>query len=484
MDIKYFKSALSHHGKGNWNKAKEIYEHILKSNPNNYAVLQNYGPLLCQLKEYKIAKNVFEKCLKLNPKDSLLLYNYGKFFHDQKIFEKAITYYKKSFELNPKNVMPLYNAGNIYLFQNEIKKAINLFKEILEINPSHFLACNNLGIAYKRLGKFDEAINYYRKAIEIKKDYVDAHINLSTILLTKCNFDEGLNEYEWRKKSKSFSDYIDYEALNLKSKIWDGEDLRHKTILIIVEQGIGDLIQFSRYLFLLKEEYEVKIIIKSKNKNFSHFFSSHNFDFISESKEIPKHDYHIFLMSLMRIFFKKNKLFYKSINFFQSDIEIKKKWQKIISNLGGTKIGIHWSTSFLVPEKDLQFDLFNNLSKQTDKNFIVLQKEIDKLDLLKINKNKKIHHFSEMDKSEKPFIDSIEIIRNLDLVITSDTSIAHLSATLGINTWIALPLISDWRWFNDTKKSKWYSNVKLYRQKNIGDWDSAFKLIAKDLLKL
>ena len=100
MNVDYFKSALLHHSKGNWNKAKEIYEHILKSNPNNYSVLQNYGPLLSQLKEYKLAKNIFEKSLKIKPKDPLLLYNYAKFYHDQRIFEKAITLYKDLIRLN------------------------------------------------------------------------------------------------------------------------------------------------------------------------------------------------------------------------------------------------------------------------------------------------------------------------------------------------------------------------------------------------
>ena len=104
MDINYFKAALSHHSKGNWNKAQEIYQHLLKEDPNNYEVLQNYGPLLAQLREYKLAKVVFQKCLKLKPKDSLMLYNYGKFFHDQKIYEKAIEYYDIVLKLEPENV--------------------------------------------------------------------------------------------------------------------------------------------------------------------------------------------------------------------------------------------------------------------------------------------------------------------------------------------------------------------------------------------
>ena len=99
MDKNYLRVALSHHSKGNWNKAREIYEHLLKSNPNDFLVLQNYGALLSQLKEYKLAKNIFEKCLKIKPKDFLLLYNYGKFYHDQKIFDKAIKFYEASYKI-------------------------------------------------------------------------------------------------------------------------------------------------------------------------------------------------------------------------------------------------------------------------------------------------------------------------------------------------------------------------------------------------
>ena len=89
-----------------------------------------------------------------------------------------------------------------------------------------------------------------------------------------------------------------------------------------------------------------------------------------------------------------------------------------------------------------------------------------------------------MDSSNDAFVDSIEIIKKLDLVITSDTSIAHLSATLGIKTWIVLPFVSDWRWFKDEKKTKWYKNVTLYKSKKIDDWDKPFEDINLDLKKL
>ncbi len=100
-----------------------------------------------------------------------------------------------------------------------------------------------------------------------------------------------------------------------------------------------------------------------------------------------------------------------------------------------------------------------------------------------INKYSNVNYFEDMDKTVKPFEDTIGIIKNLDLIITADTSLAHLSATLGKKTWIALPFVSDWRWFRDEKKSIWYKNVTLYKQKQIGNWEEVFKSIKKDLEK-
>ena len=127
---------------------------------------------------------------------------------------------------------------------------------------------------------------------------------------------------------------------------------------------------------------------------------------------------------------------------------------------------------------------FIKLSSNFDFNFIILQKEIDKSQLKEISNKKNLLHFFDLDNSDKAFVDSIEIIKNLDLVITADTSLAHLSATLGKKTWILLPLISDWRWFLDESSSKWYENVTLYKSKKTDNWDIPFQTIEKDLKKL
>ncbi len=483
MSEDIFKSAVIHHGKKNFHKAKEIYENLLKTNPKNLAILQNYASLLSQIREFKKADAIFKKCLEIKPNDYLLLYNYGKFFHDQKKFKEAIKFYNKSFKLNTKNHLAIYNMGNIYLAENKFIKAIASFKKAIEVNPSNFMAYNNVGIAYKKIGNFGDALKFYRQAIEKNKEYVDAHINYSTMLLTTGKLKEGLEEYEWRKKSKSFSDYVGYQSLNLKSKTWYGENLNNKKILVIAEQGIGDLIQFARYLYLLKSKYKTDIILKIKSYKFSHFFNSKDFKIITEDQLIPKHDYHIFMVSLPRILFKSNEIFFKSVNFFQINEKIKTKWKIKLSEIQGIKVGIHWSTSSLMPEKNLPLENFLKLSKNLDSNFIVLQKDLNSSEIKNLSKNKNFFYFPEMDKSDKAFSDTIEIVRNLDLVITSDTAVAHLSATLNKKTWIALPHVADWRWFAETKKTRWYENVTLFRQEKIGNWLDVFENIKRNLKK-
>ena len=478
-----FKSAVIHQNKKNFSKAREIYEELLKTNPKNLVILQNYAILLSQIKEFKKSEDIFKQCLKIKPKDPLLLYNYGKFFHDQKIFDKAVRFYKESFNFDNKNYLAVYNIGNIFLSESKFDQAIEFFKKAIEINSSNPRAYNNMGIAHKRLGNFNEALEFYKEAIERDNNYVDAHVNYATMLLTTGRLKEGFEEYEWRKKSKSFSDYIDYRSLNLNSKVWKGEILKNKKLFIIAEQGIGDLIQFGRYLYLLKSKYGAKIVLKIKNKNFLHFFKPGDFEIILDGQTIPQHDYHVFMVSLPKIFFKTNEIFCEPVNFFQSDNKTALKWKKKFKDIKETKVGIHWSTSSLMPEKDLPLENFDKLSKDINGKFFVLQKNVSTDEISKISKNKKIFYFSDMDKSEKAFLDSIEIIRNLDLVITSDTAVAHLSATLGKKTWIALPHVADWRWFTDKKNTKWYSNATLYRQKKPGDWSGVFEIIRENFKK-
>ena len=481
MTIDIFKTAVLHHSKGNFSKAKEIYENLLEKNPNDLAVLENYGSLLSQTKEFKKADVIFKKCMTLKPNDPILLYNYGKLCHDQKIYDEAIKFYEKSFKINPTKNFSMYNIGNIYSLQGEFEKAIFAFNKSIKANPENFLAHNNLALAYKNIGNFENASKSFENSIKINPNYIDGHINYSTLLLMMGKLEKGFEEYEWRKKSKSFSDYINYSKLNLKSKVWNGENLNNKKLFVIAEQGIGDLIQFTRYLYFLQEKYKLEIILYVKSNKFFHFFDKKKFKLISEGDKIPPHDYHNHLVSLLRIFLRENNLFYKTVNFFQKNKEAEDKWYSSLKKYKGPKIGINSITS--QSTKNIPMQYFVKLAEKLNFNFIILQKTIKESELKQISGKKNLIYFPDIDTSNNAFVDSIEIIKNLDLIITADTSLAHISATLGKKTWIPIPFISDWRWFLNDNNSKWYENVTLYRSKKIDNWENPFHTIEKDLKK-
>ena len=259
-------------------------------------------------------------------------------------------------------------------------------------------------------------------------------------------------------------------------------NLDNKTILIFSEQGIGDLIQFSRYLFVLRDRFSCKVILRLK-QNLAHFFDD-SLQIITEREKIPKHDFHNHLASLPGIFYNKNKSFPKNLNFIRENKEINQKWSKILNKYKGLKVGINaTASSATTGDRIIPLENFKTLTDFKKINFFIIQKDLDKNNVKIINQNSNVSYFEDLDKLGKPFEDTISLVKNLDLVITADTSLGHLSATLEKPTWIVLSLISDWRWFQNEKKSIWYDSVKLFRQKEIGNWQQVFKLIYKDLEK-
>ena len=147
----------------------------------------------------------------------------------------------------------------------------------------------------------------------------------------------------------------------------------------------------------------------------------------------------------------------------------------------GIKIVINSHATTTADKRRIPIENFKQLTSLKKINFFIIQKDFDKNKMKIVNKYSNVNYFEDMDKTVKPFEDTIGIIKNLDLIITADTSLGHLSATLGKKTWIALPFVSDWRWFRDEKKSVWYENVTLYKQKQIGNWEEIFKSIKEDL---
>ena len=498
--------------------AVDCYFKAIKINPKFAAAYYNLGNVFKGMEKHQEAVDLFKKAIEIDPNFALAQNNLGTTLNNMGKGNEAISYFKKAIQNNPNFIEAYNNLGNAMKVSGKPNEAINFFEKAIQINPKYTLAYNNLGNTYRHLLQQEKAISCYQKAINIRPNFLTAHTNLASVyrelgkhqlaldcyahalnidpnspqannnfgmlLLMLSDFDKGFEYYEWRKKILTHQDYSEYLKLNLTSKVWNGEDLNNKTILILSEQGFGDIFEFARYLFILKRKYETKVIFRARKK-LVHLFKKNEFEVISETDPLPQHDYHCFLLSLPKIFFEKEKKLAKRINYINVDEKIILKWKDKLSSIKGYKVGINWQGD---PKSDLSrlrstpLSLFETFFSIENLNFISLQKGSGAEQIQNFKYRDRLYDFMSDADNKNAFEDTIGILKNLDLVITSDTSLAHVSSTLGVKTWVVLPLSPHWTWFLNSDRSPWYENTKLYRQKDFNRWDSVFTTVKKDLI--
>ena len=439
-----FKKAVNLHLSKKLSEAEELYKKILKINPNNLVASNNLASIYNYKKNHEKAKNLLEYVLKIKPSDTDALNNYGNALKGLNRFEEALLYYKKS----------------------------------LELKPDFIDAINNMGNCLTSIGRLDEAIKSFKKALSINSNHINSNWNLSLLQLLVGDFEEGWKNYEWRKKRKATKNkYI--QNLN---KEWDGRaSLKNKKIYIYKEQGLGDYIQFSRYLLSIKK-LGAHIILDTPNSLKKLIKSLEiKFEFIDELKD-QSFDFYCSIMSLPFAFKTNFETIPNKTPYFFVEKNKEILWKQKIKN-DTKKIGLCWSgnsknlTVFnrniplkkLVPLFELPF------------SFHSLQIEIEENEKKIFNQHK---NFFNHKKEIIGFDNTAALINNLDLVITVDTSIAHLAGSLGKKVWIMLPFIPDFRWLLKIDWSPWYPSARLLRQTKFNDWDEIITLIQKDLKKV
>ena len=457
-------------------KALDKFQNILVHKPNNANSLNFLGICFFQLKNYNKALFYIKKAIDNNSEEIGFYINLGNIYKDLKNYEKALEAYLNGLKTNKESPELFYNIGILYANQHNYKEAIINYKKTLNIDPANKFALNSLANVYKELSKFNEAIELYKKAIEIDNNYFQAHFHLGLVLLLKEPSSLAWEKYEYREsKIKDLNKIKDIPK-------WDGANLKNKTLLIICEQGIGDSVQFIRYVKKIKKNKSNIFLLIKKNliSLFEHIDEVDKI-FIDEN-DIPFIDFYISLMSLPFIF--RNEIDVPPpYNFFKYNSKLDKYWKLKLNKNKKIKIGLVWQGS-KTHAKDYKRSItlrkFEPLLKLQNFEFISLQKGFGR-EQIKLNKLEKV--VIDFFESIESFQDTLSIINNLDLVITVDTAIAHIAATMNKKTWIIISHVPDFRWGLKNEKTIWYDNVKLYRQKEINNWDSVINDVEKDLIK-
>lgn len=458
------------------NKAIAYFKNVLAIKPDYAEAHNNIGNVLREQKNFKEAMLYFRKALEIKPKFAEAYNNIGILFKNQEQFEKAILHYRKSISIMPKLPNPYNNIGNALRQIGNFDEAVRNFNKAIEINPNFADAYNNLALTLQKQKKYDQALACYAKAIKINPDFHDAKYNLGYLQLAIENFAEGWKNHEYRKSKRILT-----KNLNLKyKKFWNGKKFKGK-LLIYGEQGLGDQIMFSSMLSeLLALHDDISVSVEERLLPlFRRSFKGINF--INNNRNInnEKFDKYTFIGSL-------GMFFRKSINDFPKKqkpllIADSKKIEEIKKYLGKgsyKKIGISWKTSSPNARKNrsIPLKLFKKILNLNKYRFVDLQygETLAERSEIKNELNIDIFHIDNIDY--KNDIESLAaIISQCDIVITIPNFTTQLAAALGVPVFVLLPYPADWRWFLNRDSSPWYSNIKLFRQKNIGQWNESLK---------
>jgi len=469
--------------KEDFDNAVKQYQTALNIKPNNTELYIKLGKSLAKTGKIEDAINYFNIAIELKPKDDELYIALGNVFLSGEKVEEAIKCFKTALDVNPSNSRVYYNLGITYKNLNEFEKAESYYRKAIEINPDYIEAYNNLGVLLKDKGKIDEAITVYQSALKIKPDYPEANQNIGTAYLINQDFDLGWEKFEYGLTLKEIK--YGFSKTSFGRPKWDGTSLEGKTIYIYYEReyggGFGDSIQFIRYLELIYSQ-GAKILLNVQPELRKLFRQSNIKASILEDNDINDNlefDVHCPLMSLPGIFRANPENIPFKEGYLKTDPVAVEKYKKEYFSNDNFKIGIVWSGNpKYLKNRFLHIDHFKSVCELSCVNVYSLQKGYGTEQL---GEFKSEYEIVDLGRTFNDFSDTAAAIENLDLIITTDTSITHLSGALGKPTWILLTFIPEWRWLLDRGDSPWYNSVRLFRQKERGNWSEVMDRVAHSL---
>ncbi|OPX39952.1 MAG: hypothetical protein B1H11_01550 [Desulfobacteraceae bacterium 4484_190.1] len=449
--------------------AIKSFHHALKIKPDFAEAHFNMGNAFNALGRNDLAIKQYILSIKYMPDNYKAYNNLGNILRETGRVDEAVQCYQHAIGIRPESAVgALNNMGNLLRNNARFTEAILYFKRALAIDPNLPETYNNLGNVLKDQGNLKAAEECYKKTIRIDNGFAEAHFNLSIVLLLTGNFEEGWKEYESRLQRSGKPVIFPHRN---RSAIWDGSPFPDKRLLVYDEQGLGDTLQFIRYLPMVKAMGGT-IIFETREPFYSLL---EEMPYIDELwKRMPngnpdiKYDIHVPLLSLPMIFGTTLHSIPDKVPYLKADPVKSKLWGHRIKG-EGLKIGVVWAGSPTDTKRSCNLNRFDKLIQVSGTCWYGLQKGSAASQMKKLPENVKLINLGE---EFNDFSDTAAVIANLDLIISIDTSVAHLAGAMGKPVWLLLPLISDWRWLLNRKDSPWYPTMTIFRQQDIGDWDS------------
>lgn len=454
------------------------YSQAIAIKPDHAEAYYNRGRALAELNKQEEAVASYDQFLALRPDSAEVYCRRGIALHEINQLEAALASHDQAIAIQPDYADAHFNRGSVLHKLKQLPAAIASYDRAIAIEPRHVNAYSNRGNALSELKQMDAAIASYDQAIAIQPDHAAALMNKSIALLLNGDFENGWALYEWRWKVEENKQF----QQQFTQPLWLGEQsLEGKTILLHSEQGFGDTIQFCRYVPLVAQQgASVVLGVSSVLASLLTGLKGVS-QLIKTGDTLPNFDYHCPLLSLPLACKSRLNNIPSAHSYLHVDMQKKVTWARRLGKKNRPRVGLAWRGRSYKSMYNRGLGLSMLLQYLPDQyDYVCLQKEISDTDRTTFMTTRKEIEFFDQELTD--FSDTAALCDLVDLVISVDTSVAHLAAALGKQTWILLPFVPDWRWLLDRDDSPWYPTVRLYRQPAYDDWQGALKKLHADLL--
>jgi hypothetical protein len=468
--MSFYNQGVLLHQKGKLQEALGFYDLALQQQPNHAPALNNRGAVLQSSGQHDEALLSYQLAVKFQPDFVDAINNLGQLQFEMGRVNDAIVHLNQALELVPHHPAASNNLGNIYLYLGDFEKAAELFEAALKAEPQNIDFIINLGNLHYAKADLDAALGCYNQAIAIAPNDARAYSFKSMALLLKGDYRQGWQLHEWRWKKHNFTS----PQRNFAARLWlGGQSLEGKTLLLHSEQGFGDSLQFCRFIAMVRQIAKPKQLVVEVPASLLELFQClQGVDtWIVKGQSLPDFDFHCPFMSLpLALQIELDNIPFSQTPYLFADQRKSAQWASRLQEKKHPRIGLVWSSvSKKVDDhlRSLSFREFAQALPDQGFEYHCLQQQIKPDDIEDFNRRGDIAWWG---PQLIDFSETAALCAQLDLVISVDTSVAHLAAAMGKKTYVLLPFVPDWRWLMNRPGSPWYASISLFRQTRDRNW--------------
>jgi tetratricopeptide (TPR) repeat protein len=426
------------------------------------------------------AEESYRRAVELQPGHARAHNNLGCVLHMQGKLDAALAEYRKALDLDPALPQANQNYASIARDGEALQRAAQSYLRQTQASPRDAMAFTDLGNTWRELGRHREALAAYDRALSIDPDLAEAHFSRSFVLLLLGDYSAGWKDYEWRWRIPAFN----APARRFAQPTWDGREIAGGTLLLHAEQGLGDTLQFVRYAPLVARRC-AKVVLECQPELLGLMRSVRGVgQVLAQGDPLPPFGAHAPLMSLPQVFDTTLQTVPWDGPYVHADAQRVAQWRDAVrEQVAGLKVGLVWAgrpQQWDDRKRSIALDMLAPLAREgvtfysLQKGEAAAQASAPPPGMRLIDLTARIHDFS----------DTAALASLLDLVITIDTSVAHLGGAMGIPTWILTAHAPDWRYHLERSDNPWYPGTRLFRQERDGDWSGAIAAVAAELAQL